>query len=109
MAAKLPGVETVFSEALEIASAAEREAFLDRACGGDGSLREQVASLLDAHIRAGGFLEFPALPPSTLTATPAGSPDTSEGLGTVIGPYRLLEQIGEAGDGRRLHGRADAP
>ncbi|WP_165250377.1 serine/threonine-protein kinase [Paludisphaera soli] len=95
MGAKLPSVETVFGEAMEIAGPAERAAFLDRACGGDQALRRQVESLLDAHTRAGGFLESPAATP---TITRDASP-TDDGPGGVIGPYRLLEEIGEGGMG----------
>ena len=45
--------------------------------------------------RPSGFLESPASPP-TLTVE---SPSLSEGPGTVIGPYKLMEQIGEGGMG----------
>ena len=95
MGVKLLSVETTFGEALEIPSADERASFLDRACAGDGDLRRQVEALLDAHFRAGQFLESPA-PNPTMTVIPS---PLSEGPGTVIGPYKLLEQIGEGGMG----------
>src|SRR5207248_1138984 len=41
--------ESIFLEALEIASAPERALFLDRACGGQGELRAEVEALLRAH------------------------------------------------------------
>ena len=81
--------------------------FLDDACDGDGELRQRVQRLLDAHHAAGGFLEPSALketdirrpaepeldqfPETTASATPK--------VGTLIGPYKLLEQIGEGGMG----------
>ena len=95
MGAKLPSVETVFGEAIEIDSAAERMSYLDGACGGDSALRRQVESLLGAHVRAGDFLEAPDASP-----TVAHDPSTPvEGAGSVIGPYKLLEEIGEGGMG----------
>ena len=46
---KQPGsVRAVFEQALEIASPAERSAFLDRACASDPELRREVESLLRA-------------------------------------------------------------
>src|SRR4051794_35545408 len=95
MGAKLPSVETVFGEAMEIASPAERAAFLDRACGGVAALRRHVESLLDAHVRAGEFLVEPAGTPTLAHATTP----PAEGPGAAIGPYRLLEEIGEGGMG----------
>ena len=95
MGVKLMGVETIFGEALELPSASERASFLDRACAGDGDLRRQVQTLLDAHFRAGQFLEAPAATP-TVTVNPA---PLTDGPGTVIGPYKLLEPIGEGGMG----------
>ncbi|APW60434.1 serine/threonine-protein kinase [Paludisphaera borealis] len=95
MSVKLPSVETVFSEAIEIVSKAERSDFLERACGGDAALRRQVESLLDAHIRAGGFLQT-ATEADTLTL---GSAPSADSLGAAIGPYKLLEAIGEGGMG----------
>src|SRR6476659_682729 len=95
MGTKRPGVETIFCEALEIPSANERAAYLDRACAGDIEQRRQIEALLRAHFQAGHFLESPAATP-TITVDP--SPVT-EGPGTVIGPYKLMEQIGEGGMG----------
>src|SRR4051794_10939854 len=95
MGVKLPSVETVFSEAIEIVSPTERSDYLDRACGGDAALRRQVESLLGAHVRAGDFLEAPVASP---TVAHDSSPP-AEGAGAVIGPYKLLEEIGEGGMG----------
>jgi hypothetical protein len=50
---------TVFTAALDCGSAAERQAYLDRACAGDPALRHRVEALLRAHERAGGFLGAP--------------------------------------------------
>ena len=51
MAVNITGIEAIFSEALELRSADERAAYLDRACAGDPELRRQVESLIAAHDR----------------------------------------------------------
>jgi tetratricopeptide (TPR) repeat protein len=86
---------TIFAEALECGSAAERAAYLDRACAGDAALREQVNALLRAHEAAGNFLRGHSAP--TGAAAPAAPP--ADLTGTRLGPYRLMEQIGEGGMG----------
>src|SRR5262245_20531628 len=93
METKPPSVELIFGEAVNLSSASERAAYLDRACGGDAALRRQVESLLAALDRAGDFLESPNI------AMTVDQPQLTEGPGTVIGPYKLLEQIGEGGFG----------
>lgn len=52
--------EELFTAALELGSDAERNLFLDKACGGDAELRASVESLLEAHRHAQGFLDWPA-------------------------------------------------
>src|SRR5262249_21986881 len=58
-------------------------------------LRQKIEALLRAYEQAGSFLESPASPP---VAT-IDEPPPTEGPGTIIGPYKLLEQIGEGGFG----------
>src|SRR5262245_38849154 len=86
----------LFLQALELRSPSERQRYLDGACAGNAALRTEVESLLEASARAGNFLESPAATPH-LVAT-VDDPIT-ERPGTVIGPYKLLEQIGEGGFG----------
>jgi serine/threonine protein kinase len=95
--------ETIFAEAMDRGSAAERAAYLDKACAGDPRLRRDVEALLAAYGRTGGgILE---LPPNGLDATDAAQltgerPHPShDGVGATIGPYKLLEQIGSGGMG----------
>src|SRR5215471_8743871 len=83
--------ESIFAEALDKRSPDELAAFLDGACASDAALRARVENLLKSHEHAGSFLRKP------LAAT-VDEPLT-ERPGTVIGPYKLKEQIGEGGMG----------
>src|SRR5262249_38836971 len=84
--------ESLFAQAVEI-SPAERAAFLDRACGDNHALRAAVAALLRANERSGDLLDLPEQRAATVDEP------VSERPGTVIGSYKLLEQIGEGGFG----------
>src|SRR5262249_27750667 len=87
--------KAIFLEALEHSGREELLRFLDEACGGDCALRDRVDELLRAHQDAGNFLESPV--PNLLPTVAA--PPVTERPGTAVGPYRLLEQIGEGGFG----------
>jgi serine/threonine protein kinase/tetratricopeptide (TPR) repeat protein len=84
-------IMSVFCEALGHELPQERAAFLDAACGQDVDLRARVESLLQAHQGAGDFLRGHA--PATVEGPATERP------GVAIGPYKLLEQIGEGGMG----------
>jgi WD40 repeat protein/serine/threonine protein kinase len=88
-------IDRIFWDAAQIPSASERDAYLDRACAEDVALRRRIEQLLQARPKAERFLESPA-PPLVRRIQERSS---SEGLGTIIGPYKLLEQIGEGGFG----------
>src|SRR5260221_4400437 len=93
----LPGgltPERILDQAIAIADATDRAAFLDRSCANDQALRSEIEKLVNDHFRAGNFLEQPAVQLGVTTAQPA-----IERQGTQIGPYRLLQQIGEGGMG----------
>jgi serine/threonine protein kinase/tetratricopeptide (TPR) repeat protein len=87
-------VEEIFLTALEKAPA-DRAGYLDAACGTDAELRAQVEALLRSHEEAGSLLEQPLFQPGPTVDLQS----TVERSGTVIGPYKLLEQIGEGGMG----------
>ena len=86
-------LDDIFCDALERESPAERAAYLDRVCGNDPDLRRRVERLLEAHAEANSFL---AARPAVAAATCVG---LAEAAGTIIGPYKLVEQIGEGGFG----------
>jgi serine/threonine protein kinase len=107
-------VQAVFDHALEIDSDAERKAFLDEVAAAAPEVCLEVAALLRAYEEAGRFLERPACPAVTtdgpsgridtgwdlgLEGGAAGAPRPDEGPGSHIGPYKLLEQIGEGSMG----------
>ena len=87
-------VKAVFLEATEGHTPEEWLAFLDRACAGDADLQAAVAQLLRARADLGSFHESTQ---SSLGAR-VDSPEQVR-PGTVIGPYKLLQQIGEGGMG----------
>jgi serine/threonine protein kinase/predicted negative regulator of RcsB-dependent stress response len=84
-------IEELFEAARGRAIATERAAYLDAACGGDAELRSQVESLLKAHDEASGFLATVERPKS---ANAGG-----DAVGTRLGPYKLLQKLGEGGMG----------
>jgi serine/threonine-protein kinase len=80
-------VQELFSQALE-ETVADRAAFLTSQCGDDTALLEEVASLLEAHERGG-----PVAAPSHET------PKVAVPIEEWIGPFRILESLGEGGMG----------
>jgi serine/threonine protein kinase len=112
---ELNRVESIFAEAVELTGQA-REEYLAKAGAGEAEAVAQVRVLLAAHEAAGsaGFLGSPtavAQERAEGQRTPRGSTVATwgdkggagerllEGPGSRIGPYKLLEQIGEGGFG----------
>src|SRR5579864_2165063 len=87
MAVWNPEANEIFLRALEVVPPEARGAFLDKACGADPRLREQVESLLAANGQAGSFLE--SLAPERFATVQEA---VRERPGTVIGAFKLLEQ-----------------
>src|SRR5437667_6170800 len=95
MAGSEPKLRECFSKALQCQTAEEQAAYLEQVCQGDAELRARLEELLQAHREAGSFLQEPsAVPTQTVD-----EPRVSERPGMVIGPYKLLQQIGEGGMG----------
>src|SRR5437763_1353169 len=86
--------QAIFEVARKIAAHEAREAFLQQVCGDDAALGHRVRALLQAHEEDASFQTAPAAPPLATVDEPV-----AERPGTVIGPYKLLEQIGEGGMG----------
>jgi serine/threonine protein kinase len=93
--------EALFEAARNLSDPAARRVFLDQACGDDSVLRARVEALLEAETGADKFF---------IEATPFHQVENSEGnnshtapitetAGSHIGPYKLLQQIGEGGGG----------
>ncbi len=90
-----PKANEIFLRAAEIVSPKDLALYLDEACQEDAALCAEVESLLAAAEQAGSFLESP---PAGLTAFAFGE-SLPEHAGSIVGPYKLLEQIGEGGMG----------
>ena len=91
-----PRVEELYHAALE-RPAAEREAFLDGACGGDEELRREVRSLLAHEREAERLMEEPALGAATQRLAVV--------LGTRLGPYEVTDLVGAGGMGKVYRAR----
>jgi serine/threonine protein kinase/WD40 repeat protein len=102
-------IEAVFFAALEKREAGERAAYLDKACNGDPDLRRCVEKLLAAQPRVGEFLQAPA--PGVPAGAKAATVDhpADERPGTILGPYKLLHEIGEGGMGTVWMAEQTAP
>jgi serine/threonine protein kinase/tetratricopeptide (TPR) repeat protein len=90
--------QAIFEGARKLAAGAARDAYLRQVCGDDAAQGERVRALLGAYEQSASFLE---VPPSALHVEAGLTVDApiTERPGTVIGPYKLMEQIGEGGMG----------
>jgi eukaryotic-like serine/threonine-protein kinase len=102
--------ETIFAAARETTDPARRAAYLEVACAGDVELRRRIEALLLAQAQSGDLLRLSARDSGMTTDLtddrvsgpiehPPGARPITEGPGTHIGPYKLLQQIGEGGMG----------
>src|SRR5262245_10076073 len=94
MADNLIDEKKVFNTARQIAAPEERLAYLQQACGHDPAAMHRILELLRVYDHDRRFLESSPLARGVTVDEPI-----AERPGTVIGPYKLLEQIGEGGFG----------
>jgi serine/threonine protein kinase/tetratricopeptide (TPR) repeat protein len=94
--------EILFDAARNLTKPAARRAFLEQACADDPALRGRIEALLAAEAAAENFFTDARrfdLPPADAASEPAPESPLTEGLGTRIGHYKLLQKIGEGGGG----------
>jgi len=99
MPAEPPSLKELFLAVLAVPPK-ERTAWLEKKCGQDAQMRRRVEMMLTAHEKPQSLLDClapVAALPEAATADLAGP--ESEQAGTVIGPYKLIQQIGEGGMG----------
>ena len=120
--AAIQRTEEIFCGALEVSDVAQRQAFLDDACAGDAAARAAVEELLAAHTKADQFFQesAPAVAPA-MEALQAfvREQNIGDGRGTEaaledaegqqIGPYKVLQKIGEGGCGVVFMAKQEQP
>src|SRR5262249_35730166 len=109
MAAPGTATERLFNAAAELTDPGQRAAFLDAACAGDPSLRAEIEDLLRHDDAAEGFLSAPAIAPDATSGAGATEPPPRQPPASRIGPYKLLEPIGEGGMGTVYLAEQTAP
>jgi eukaryotic-like serine/threonine-protein kinase len=95
MSAKCLDEQAIFEVARKIGSREAREVYLQQVCDDDAAIAQRIRALVKAYEENASFLESPA------AASPesVNAPNVAEAPGTMIGPYKLLQQIGEGGMG----------
>src|SRR4051794_34080268 len=89
--------ESIFHVARRVAPGEPRAAYLDRICGEDRALRERIEALVCIFEEEESFLESP--PADSAAMAGNGQSILDESPGRMIGPYKLLQPIGEGGMG----------
>ncbi|TWT74017.1 serine/threonine protein kinase [Allorhodopirellula solitaria] len=92
---------TIFLDALEITSHDERAEFVQQACAGAPELVAEVIELLREHERDDNVIDRPLVAGMipTISRLEPHSSRLGHKTGTMVGPYKLMEQVGEGGFG----------
>ena len=85
--------EVIFTEARNIESSEARSRYLDDVCGGNEALRNRLEALLRVYEHDRSFLN------PVLDCVTSSDASVLECPGSLIGPYKVVEQIGEGGFG----------
>ena len=99
----------IFARAIQETDPAVQRAYLDEACRGDARLRQRMDKLIAAHENPASLLEPPCHDSASLPADAADDDGRTRdwldsngppaAAGDRIGPYKLLQEIGEGGMG----------
>src|SRR5215471_8704400 len=89
-------IDELFHQAVELA-ADQRRDFLERACGKDQSLRDEIEKLIDGYHQAGSFIDTPIAINETTIVASISEPVLS--AGTRLGAYKVIREIGRGGMG----------
>jgi serine/threonine protein kinase len=87
-----PDELAILEAAMRIKDAEERQVYVQQACRDHPELQGRVEALLRVHEEERTLPQEPAI-------EPVFRPEIAEGPGRQIGPYKLVEQIGEGGFG----------
>ena len=88
--------QAIFEVARKISAREARQVYLAQVGSDDPAMAQRIEALLHAYDESASFLECP---PPGISIPPTISQAAPERVGTQVGPYKLLEQIGEGGMG----------
>ena len=89
----------IFTDALELTDPLARNRFLEQACRSEPLQRQRIEALLRNAAQASRYLESPLFGSQPTDGVATSESVLTEHPGTRIGPYKLLQQIGEGGMG----------